>query len=124
MREALDGNINAQVWSDFDGTAVTLARRISVHNALKYPLRLMPGYLDFLEGLRLGGAEIAGVISRRPDIRPRRFVTARSVARLGMVTYFPETKNLVLAGSERAKANHLLNQDNDKPLGLIDDKTS
>lgn len=113
----------ARLISDFDGTAVAIMSKFDPRNWMKYPLPVIEGYLDFLRGAHLGGVEIAAIASRRPDILPRRIATARSVAKLGMDAYFGEGRGrVVLAGSERSKAEFVLAKSIGVPTGMIDDK--
>lgn len=111
-----------RVWTDFDGTAVALAPKISLRNALKYPLDVMPGYIEFLRGVQLGGADVAGIISRRPDIAPRRWATQRSIAKLGLAKHLGEHKQMVLAGSEKAKGLVLVEQSKQGQIAMVEDK--
>lgn len=109
-----------RLWSDFDGTGVELVPKTNPRNWSKYPLRAIDGYVDFLRGVRDGGVEIAGVVSRRPAIR--KWVTARSIAKLGMDEVFPGAQPFVLAGSEDRKADFVANQSRFGKVGMIDDK--
>jgi hypothetical protein len=109
-----------RVWSDFDGTGVEIVAKTNPRNWSKYPLQAIDGYIDFLKGVRDGGVEIAGIISRRPAIR--KWVTARSIAKLGMDEVFPGVHPFVLAGSEDRKADFLANQSRYGVVGMIDDK--
>lgn len=110
-----------ELWSDFDGTAVGLKGKADPRNWLKYPLPLIEGYPDFLDGVRSEGIDSIGVISRRPNIAPRRKVTELSIATLGLTKYF-ENSSVVLAGSEAAKAAHVVERAKEASVGLIDDK--
>lgn len=118
-----EAKVPRRLWSDFDGTAVSIVRKTNPRNWSKYPLPIIEGYLDFLKGAQDSGIEVAGIVSRRPDILPRRLVTARSVAQLGMSQFFPAEKHIVLTGSEYAKAGFVAK---DAMLfgrvGMIDDK--
>ena len=110
-----------ELWSDFDGTAVGLKGKTDPRNWTKYPLPLKQGYANFLNGVHTSGVDIAGIVSRRPDIWPRRFVTHRSIAKLGLENYFNDT-NVILAGSEFLKAQHVVARASNKQVGIIDDK--
>lgn len=110
-----------EVWSDFDGTAVGLVPKHDPRNWAKYWLKMVDGYIDFLDGVREGGVEVAGVVSRRPKVG-RSLVTARSIVKLGMDTHFPGPNHVVLAGSETRKAQHLVDRAADHDVGMIDDK--
>ena len=109
------------MWSDFDGTAVELAGKMDPRNWLKYPLPMIPGYTDFLDGVEEGEVDIAGVVSRRPNIWPRRVVTERSIAQLGLSEYF-EGSHIHLAGSEIKKAGIVVARSIYADVGLVDDK--
>jgi len=111
---------NPEVWSDFDGTGVIIAKKHNPRNWLKYPLPMIDGYADFLRGVQSGGVEIAGIVSRRPAIR--RTVTARSIAQLGLDEFFPGKHQVVLSGSETKKARHLVDRSEDRLVALVDDK--
>lgn len=113
--------VTPQLWSDFDGTAVEIKGKLDPRNWLKYPLPIIDGYEDFLDGVTNGGMEIAGIVSRRPEIR--RLVTKKSIAKLGLQSYFPDSNKVHLMGSEDDKAGFIA----DKALRLgsvamIDDK--
>lgn len=110
-----------RLWSDFDGTAVEIVGKVNPRNWSKYPLAGMPGYVDFLRGVRNSGVDVAGVVSRRPNILPRRFVTARSVAQLGLGEFF-EPSQLVCAGSEAAKGQFVVEQSAEARVAIVDDK--
>ncbi len=109
-----------ELWSDFDGTAVALVRKTNPRNWIKYPLPALTGYLDFLKGVQSTGIEIGGIVSRRPDIYPRRWATMRSIARLGMASYFG--KQVVLTGSETAKGQFVVERSRQTTVGIIEDK--
>lgn len=111
----------SELWSDFDGTAVGIKGKTDPRNWAKYPLPILPGYTNFLDGVRSSGVDIAGVVSRRPDIYPRRYVTQRSITRLGLQGYFGDGE-VILAGSERQKAQHVVDRVGEARVGLIDDK--
>lgn len=110
-----------EFWSDFDGTAVELVSKFDPRNWLKYPLPSMVGYTAFLRGVRRHDVEIAGVISRRPDIPIRRFVTERSIVKLGLDAYL-KPDHIVLTGSEEHKGRYIAGRALHRPVGLIDDK--
>lgn len=111
----------AELWSDMDGTGVELMPKRDPRNWAKYPLRMIDGYIDFLRGVQQGGVEIAGIVSRRPAYL-RKWVTARSIAKLGLDEMFPGEHQVVLAGSESRKAQHLVDRSRDHVVGMIDDK--
>lgn len=112
------------LWSDFDGTAIKIARAryINPKNWLKTGLAGLPGYRDFLDGARDGGLEIAGVVSRRPDIAIRRYTTQLAINYQDLHPYFDPPAQVVLTGNEEAKAMHLVNEACDNPVAMIDDK--
>lgn len=111
-----------RLWSDFDGTAVALARKVDPRNWTKYPLRALPGFTDFLAGAIQGGVEFAGIVSRRPDIAPRRWVTARSISQLGISRHFSGLQRVVLTGSEQAKGGLLVAESRGSVVGMVEDK--
>jgi len=111
-----------RLWSDFDGTAVEIVSKANPRNWSKYPLKSVPGYVDFLRGVRRGGVEVAGAVSVRPDIMPRRWATSRSVATLGLTEFFGNSAQLVLTGNEKDKAQHLVTESLGGRVGMIDDK--
>lgn len=119
-----------RIWSDFDGTAVAKAYLLDPRNLTKYPLPEMEGYADFLRGAQLkddiDGAqdriEIAGIVTKRPDIFIRRMVTARSVAKLGLKEFFPDHSQLIHTGHERLKATHLIHESETARIGMIEDR--
>lgn len=110
------------LWSDFDGTAVEIARRTQPRNWSKYPLPMVQGYADFLQGASDGGVEIGGVVSRRPDIFVRRYATMRSVSRLGLQQFFPDKSQLVHAGTEQAKGAFVAHQAETRVVGMLEDR--
>lgn len=109
-------------WSDFDGTAVAIASKADPRNWSKYPLRGLDGYVDLLEGVISTGVHFEGVVSRRPNILPRRLVTHRSISKIGMGHLIEDPKSVVLTGSETAKAQHVMVHSQERTIGLIDDK--
>lgn len=111
-----------ELWSDFDGTAVGIKGKIDPRNWTKYPLPVIDGYADFLKGFGDYGGRIAGIVSRRPDIAPRRLATHRSIAKLGLQAYFGDPSKVLLTGSETTKAAHVLGEAAHARVGLIDDK--
>jgi hypothetical protein len=115
---------NPVLWSDFDGTAVETVGLLNPRNWAKYPLDGVPGYEEFLEGVQEGEVDIGGIVSRRPNIFPRRFVTARSIADLGLQRFFPDADSVVLAGSEAAKGAFVALEalEGQRPVGIVDDK--
>lgn len=114
--------IQPRLWSDFDGTAVALARKTDPRNWSKYPLRGLAGYVEFLKGVQSTGVEIAGVVSRRPDIFPRRLATNRSIAKLGLSKFFNRPEQVVHQGSEEAKGRFVLEQSRISTIGMLEDK--
>ncbi len=116
----------SQFWSDFDGTAVEdLNNKNPLHwrrNVLKTRLKGLAGYVEFLQGIQHQGVEVAGIVSRRPDIAIRRNATARSIAELGLGDFFRHPEQIVLTGSEQGKADHVVKQSRDVNIGIIDDK--
>lgn len=112
------------LWSDFDGTAIKIARApyINPKNWLKTGLAGIPGYRDFLDGAIEGGLAIGGVVSRRPDIAIRRYATQLAINYQDLYPYFDPPSQVVLAGSEEAKAGHLVYETYAKPVAIIDDK--
>lgn len=111
-----------RLWSDFDGTAVAIARKTNPRNWSKYPLPGLAGYVDFLRGVQTSGVEVAGVVSRRPDILVRRLATTRSIVRLGFLEFFGNSSQIVLAGSEEAKGRFIAEQSKNAPIGMLEDK--
>ncbi len=122
--------IKPQLWSDFDGTAVAKMYLLDPRNLTKYPLPGVEGYSEFLRGARLSDeategrdeVEVAGVVTRRPDIFIRRLVTARSVAQLGLREFFPDNNQLVHAGSEFKKAQFIYEQSVAARTGMLEDQ--
>src|SRR5690242_14183199 len=92
----------AELWSDFDGTAVELVSPFNPRNWRKYPMEMIPGYREFLQTAKDEGLEIAGVVSRRHELR--RGVTERAIADLGLDEFFHHPSQVVLAGSHVKKA--------------------
>ena len=111
-----------RLWSDFDGTAVALAKKTQPRNWSKYPLAGLEGYVDFLRGVSSTGVEVAGIVSRRPDIFVRRMATARSIATLGYGEFFTDTSKIVHAGSEQAKGGFIAEQSREATVGILEDK--
>lgn len=117
--------IQPRLWSDFDGTAVEKLSKKNPwqwrRNLLKTKLKGLPGYGSFLQGVESVGVEIAGVVSRRPEVWPRRGNTMRSIAELGIGNYFDAAK-VVLTGSEEAKGQFVLEQSRISTIGMLEDK--
>ncbi len=111
-----------RLWSDFDGTAVAIAKKSSPRNWSKYPLPGLDGYIDFLKGVHLTGVEIAGIVTRRPDISVRRLATARSIRKLGYADFFNRPEQLVHTGSEEAKGRFIAEQSRVTTIGMLEDK--
>lgn len=111
-----------KLWSDFDGTAVAVVRKINPRNWSKYPLPSIAGYSDFLRGVRASGVEIAGVVSRRPDILARRMATSRSITKLGFSEFFGKRDQIVHAGSDSAKGRFVARQSEASAIGMLEDK--
>jgi hypothetical protein len=114
--------IAPRLWSDFDGTAVGIAKKTNPRNWSKYPLPGIVGYADFLRGVQSTGVEIAGIVSRRPDMFIRRFATGLSVHTLGYQEFFDEPKKIVHAGSEKAKGQFVVEQSKATVIGILEDK--
>lgn len=111
-----------RLWSDFDGTAVELVRKTNPRNWTKFPLAAMAGYLEFLAGVQSSGIEIAGVVTRRPDIFVRRMATARSIKKLGFSEFFTDPAQIIHAGSEIAKGRFIAEQSRKTTVGMLEDK--
>lgn len=111
-----------RLWSDFDGTAVGIVGKTNPRNWSKYPLPAIEGYADFLRGVQATGVEIAGVVSRRPDIFVRRMATARSIRKLGFSEFFTRPDQIVHQGSEEAKGRFVAEQSRATAVGMLEDK--
>lgn len=111
-----------RLWSDFDGTAVGIVSKSNPRNWSKYPLPAIEGYADFLRGVQSTGVEIAGVVSRRPDIFIRRMATARSITKLGFSEFFTHPDQIVHKGSEEAKGRFVAEQSRETAVGMLEDK--
>lgn len=98
------------LYSDLDGTAVVkLSNRHPwrwPQNLAKYPLAIIPGWGEFIHGaLEVEGVHFRGIVSRRPNILPRRKATSLSLAKTALDPDFLGRESL--AGSEEAKAKVL-----------------
>ncbi|MCL2037559.1 hypothetical protein FWG95_00950 [Candidatus Saccharibacteria bacterium] len=93
--------------TDFDGTVVEKLGLFDPRNAMKYPLRKRCGYEDFVAGAEGEGLPLAGVVSARPDIWPRRLAMERSIRTQGLTEVFAG-RPLLLLGNEGAKARKVL----------------
>lgn len=111
-----------RLWSDFDGTAVGIARKVDPRNWSKYPLPATKGYTDFLRGVQATGVEIAGVVSRRPAMLARQMATARSITKLGFSEFFTQPNQIVHTGSEEAKGQFVAEQSCISAIGMLEDK--
>jgi hypothetical protein len=113
-----------ELWCDLDGTAVVLRSKWHPANWSKWPSPVMSGYLDFLEGVASEGVEIAGIVSRRPDIMVRRWVTWITVhgPNHWLGNYFDMKTNVILAGSSKRKAEFVLRRAQTAKVALIEDK--
>ncbi len=116
--------VNTQpiLWSDIDGTTVARVGPADPRNWLKYPLQVIEGYDDFLQGVKQSGVEFGGFVSRRPNIAVRRWATARSIARLGLTAGAGKTYTTMLAGSEMAKAQFIAAQSQMRTVGMLEDQ--
>lgn len=110
------------LWSDLDGTAVVKKGKFNKHNWRKYPLPLIPGYVDFMRGVQAQDLHVAGLVSRRPDMAQRRRVTARTIAELGLDEFFDLPEQVKLTGSEKAKGLFVLERSRQTPVALVDDQ--
>lgn len=111
-----------ELWSDFDGTAVKIAKKTDPRNWSKYPLPGVKGYADFLRGVHESGVEVAGIVSRRPNIFLRRLATSRSVSKLGYSEFFGSKNQIVLTGSEEAKGRFVVERSRETPVAMVEDK--
>lgn len=113
-----------RLFSDFDGTAVEIRPKWDPRNWSKYPLRQLAGYYEFLSGIEHSGEiDFEGFISRRPNIAPRRLVTARTIARYGLERFFGDAEQAaLLAGNEYIKARHLMFEAYKGPVVMLEDK--
>lgn len=111
-----------RLWSDFDGTAVEKLFLVHPRNGIKYPLKGIPGYADFLKGARDSDVEIGGVLSARPNGRSRRWATARSMSSLGLGNLFAPPAQVILAGSDQAKGLHLVAESRTTTVGMLEDR--
>jgi len=111
-----------ELWSDLDGTAVAKFPKTNIRNWFKYPLPIIPGYRDFLRGFQSDDeGRLGNIVSIRPDFWPRRLATRMTIERSGIEAFYP-MKNVILAGSERAKAIQVVNAAGVGLVGMIDDK--
>jgi len=116
--------------SDFDGTAVEKLKpklwqpRTRARNMFKYPLAGMDGYIDFLEGVNSTGVENGGVATIRKEWA-RRWVTERSIRKLGMTGFFGDPESVFYGGNEGAKALRVadvaLDETKPQTVGMIED---
>ncbi len=111
-----------ELWSDFDGTAVATYKYNIWKKVTKLGLPLIDGYKDFLDGVKLEGVDVAGVVTRRPDILIRRYATQKSIAEHGLAEYFSQDNPVIYAGSETKKAQHMIDRSSEVKFGLIDDR--
>lgn len=107
--------------SDFDGTAVEIVPKWNPRNWTKYPLKMVPGYADFIRGAIDGGLENGGIVSRRAEWA-RKGVTDRTIRQLGLTSFFGDSKMVYLAGSETTKAKAVVYRASKVAVGVIDDK--
>ena len=107
--------------SDFDGTAVEVLPWTNPRNWSKYPLKGVPGYLDFILGVEDSGVEVGSIVSRRPDIAPRRWATDASLRDVAS-RQFERPGQVLLMGSEEKKAGRIASEAHKRVVGFIDDK--
>lgn len=113
---------NPKLWIDCDGTAVS---GIDPRNMPKRPLRAMPGFRDFLDGLKSAETEdgehveVAGLLTMRPRIFLA--LTALEVRIHGLGAAFAVRDRMLHLGSERARAAFLTAQSEKAPVGMLDD---
>lgn len=106
--------------SDFDGTAVRKYPKRNLRSWSKYPLAGIPGYADFVAGVQETGISLDGVATVRKKWL-RRFVTERSVLKLGYGDIiFPGSVRY--AGNEEEKGRMIANETKRGVVGMIDDK--
>lgn len=111
----------ASLWSDFDNTAVELARKSTLRGWTNYPLSGIHGYGDFLQGVESSGVNIAGIVSRRLNTFLNRRVTMRTIGDIGLSDFFRE-RQIKLLNHEDRKARHIVEQGCSNVVGLIDDR--
>src|SRR5262245_18175853 len=114
--------VAAKVWSDLDGTAVALARGVDPRRMTKYPLLPIRAYAGFLSDVVSTGVELAVVVTRRPNLRVRRWATTRSIANLGYSEFFPRPDQIVHTGGEKAKGEFLAQESRSAAIGMLEDK--
>ncbi len=106
--------------SDFDGTAVVKAPFVSLANARKYPLAMVPRYDEFLLGFVEGGGELGDIITIRKE-RFRRRNTARSIGDHSLSQYWGGVDEVKFTGDEPGKAAALIEESLRPASGFIDD---
>jgi hypothetical protein len=111
----------AELWSDFDGTAVEHFGLLDSRNWLKSDLPLMPGYLDFLRAVRAEGVEIGGIITRRAELF-RGSATMKSIVEHGLGEFFGEEGQVHHVGSEKRKAQFIEHMSRGATIGWLEDK--
>lgn len=109
-----------ELWSDFDGTAVEILPLFHPRNWIKFPLGIMPGYSDFLEGVQRTGVAIGGIISKRPSII-RYWPTLFTIRSHELDKFFPGER-IILSGSNRAKGRFIASRALNTRIGLLEDK--
>lgn len=124
--------MEAELFSDFDGTAVEKVEpgkweiREHIRNARKYPLSAILGYTDFVEGaVSVQGVSPGKIVTIRKE-RVRRRVTERTITELGLAdnNYSPAYQGVHYAGNELDKANYLATKvlgNTCVRVGMIDD---
>lgn len=114
-----------EFWSDYDGTGVHVVESrtglslqfVYPRNWMKWPLRGIDGYADFLAGVQDSGVTLAGVASRRQAWRRR--VTVASMTSQGVHDLLPD---LQLLKTESAKGKFIARRAFDGVVGMIEDK--
>lgn len=112
--------ITPKLWSDFDGTIVAPF----TWNPFGWSKSLFAGkegYTDFLQGVQNGGVEIAGIVSRRPNIPLIRLATALTITKFGLRRFFDHPDRVILTSSDGNKGRFVVKQAKNKVIGIIDD---
>ena len=109
-----------RLYFDFDGTLVHKYSGRNLRNWTKYPLPVIRGSYDFLDGVKSAGVELGNVITRRGE-RSRGFVTRRSIENLGLFDYLDPTA-VQYANGELEKANLVVAASKKGKIGMLEDR--
>ncbi len=107
---------------DIDCDGVLLRKYPLLHplNASKYPLPLVPGVIELLQGFEDAHGEIGKIVTARPEwLRGR--LTRRSLSDTGLTRFFDPLRDIVYVGTDEHLKAEAITRAPSQPTGFIDD---